>query len=634
MENLIPIINKLQDVFNTVGSTLIDLPQIAVVGCQSSGKSSVLEAFVGRDFLPRGSGIVTRRPLVLQLNHLDDPKAKEYGIFLHDQMRTYTNFDDIQAEIVRETERVAPSGNISPVPIGLKLWSPNVLTLTVVDLPGLVKNAVGDQAATIVEEIHKMVYNFISKPNSLILAVTPANQDLANSDALRIAREVDAAGDRTVGVITKIDLMDAGTDCRDILMNKLYPLKLGYIGVVNRSQQDLNHKTTVEAARRKEREFFDNSRDYSDLADRCGSAYLVTVLNQLLMEHIRTCMPGLRTRVQTLLTEKENELRGYGDNPASSRGTMNAFALDVITKYMDAYQDLMQGHANDDVADLNAMQSLGGARVSRVFLDEYFPAMDKIRGLRGLPDADMFWMMKNHTGITSPVFTPPKALDTILFRAIEQFRKPSLALVDKVVALLFDIHSHVEFFELTRFTSLADSVRGVVDLCIRSCVEPTRQFVNGLVDNERTFVNTTRPDFKGAQVMAPKADDPRSRALPELPAQADPTAISSAYGTGKTLTPHQAEQMRNLIEVGGRYYDIVREQLKDMVPKAIVKFLVDESTQLLRPKMIEAIFNSSDLVDLLHEDPAITKKRIACQQIVDALRKAKEILNEVRSFKV
>ncbi len=67
MENLIPVINKLQDVFNTVGTDAIQLPQIVVVGAQSSGKSSVMEALVGRSILPRGTGIVTRRPLVLQL---------------------------------------------------------------------------------------------------------------------------------------------------------------------------------------------------------------------------------------------------------------------------------------------------------------------------------------------------------------------------------------------------------------------------------------------------------------------------------------------------------------------------------------------------------------------------------------
>jgi replication fork clamp-binding protein CrfC len=309
MEQLIPIVNKLQDVFNTVGSQLIDLPQIAVVGSQSSGKSSVLESFVGRDFLPRGSGIVTRRPLILQLIHLDDPKARERAEFLHRPGVEYTDFQQISAEIVAETDRGTGGGrNISPIPINLKLWSPHVLNLTVVDLPGLVKNAVEGQDPRIVDQIHTMVKGVVSQRSSLILAVTPANDDIANSDSLRLAREVDPMGDRTVGVITKVDLMDSGTDCRAVLQNRIYPLKLGYIGVVNRSQSEIDKRIPVEQARKKEREFFDGSRDYSDIADRCGSTYLVSVLNQLLMEHIRTCMPGLRQRIQGMLAEKEEEL--------------------------------------------------------------------------------------------------------------------------------------------------------------------------------------------------------------------------------------------------------------------------------------------------------------------------------------
>ena len=91
MERLIPIVNLLQDTFATLGSSIsIDLPQIAVVGSQSAGKSSVLENFVGKDFLPRGSGIVTRRPLILQLLNT---KGGEYAEFLHAKGRKFTDFE-------------------------------------------------------------------------------------------------------------------------------------------------------------------------------------------------------------------------------------------------------------------------------------------------------------------------------------------------------------------------------------------------------------------------------------------------------------------------------------------------------------------------------------------------------------
>ena len=100
---------------------------------------------------------------------------------------------------------------ISSIPINLRVYSPHVLNLTLVDLPGITKVAVGDQPKDIEEQIKNMILEFISKDACLILAVSPANSDLANSDALKLAREVDPEGNRTIGVITKLDLMDEGT---------------------------------------------------------------------------------------------------------------------------------------------------------------------------------------------------------------------------------------------------------------------------------------------------------------------------------------------------------------------------------------------------------------------------------------
>jgi dynamin 1-like protein len=125
--------------------------------------------------------------------------------------------------------------------------------------------------------------DYISKPNAVILAVSPANQDIANSDSLKLARSVDPRGLRTIGVLTKLDLMDAGTNALDILTGRTYPLKLGFIGVVNRSQQDINAGLPMEEALRKEEEFFRNHPAYRNLAHRCGTKYLAKSLN-----HVRT----------------------------------------------------------------------------------------------------------------------------------------------------------------------------------------------------------------------------------------------------------------------------------------------------------------------------------------------------------
>ncbi|VEL30192.1 unnamed protein product [Protopolystoma xenopodis] len=223
MGHLIPLVNRLQDAFSSLGVPLnLDLPQIAVVGSQSAGKSSVLENFVGRDFLPRGSGIVTRRPLVLQLIN----SKSEYAEFLHCKGKQFTDFAEVRKEIETETDRITGTNKgISNIPINLRVYSPNVLNLTLIDLPGLTKVPVGDQPPDIESLIRFMLLEFISSESCLILAVSPANSDLANSDALKIAKEVDNQGLRTIGVITKLDLMDQGTDARDILENKLLPLR-------------------------------------------------------------------------------------------------------------------------------------------------------------------------------------------------------------------------------------------------------------------------------------------------------------------------------------------------------------------------------------------------------------------------
>src|SRR6202000_2667795 len=155
-------------------------------------------------------------------------------------------------------------------PINPPIYPPNVLTLTLVDLPGLTKVPVGDQPKDIERQIREMVLKQISKPNSIILAVTAANVDLANSDGLKLAREVDPEGQRTIGVLTKIDIMDEGTDVIDILAGRIIPLRMGYGPVVNRGQRDIENKKAIQYALEAERNFFENHKAYRSKAAYCG----------------------------------------------------------------------------------------------------------------------------------------------------------------------------------------------------------------------------------------------------------------------------------------------------------------------------------------------------------------------------
>lgn len=206
----------------------------------------------------------------------------------------FVDFDAIRKEIEDETDRCTGSNkNISPIPINLRIYSPHVLNLTLIDLPGLTKVAVGDQPVDIEHQIREMILQFIKKETCLILAVTSANQDLATSDALKLAKEVDPDGLRTIGVITKLDLMDDGTDARDILENKLLPLRRGYIGVVNRSQRDIEGKKDIRAAVDAERKFFLGHPGYRHMADKVSALFLSEI--HLSPERLR---PGIIFLIQ------------------------------------------------------------------------------------------------------------------------------------------------------------------------------------------------------------------------------------------------------------------------------------------------------------------------------------------------
>jgi replication fork clamp-binding protein CrfC len=157
-----------------------------------------------------------------------------------------------------------------------------VVNLTLIDLPGLTKVAVEGQPESIVQDIENMVRSYVDKPNCIILAISPANQDIATSDAIKLARDVDPTGERTFGVLTKLDLMDKGTNALDVLEGRSYRLQHPWVGIVNRSQADINKNIDMIIARRKEQEFFASSPEYSHLSSRMGSEYLAKLLSQVL----------------------------------------------------------------------------------------------------------------------------------------------------------------------------------------------------------------------------------------------------------------------------------------------------------------------------------------------------------------
>eukprot|EP00798_Chlamydomonas_sp_ICE-L_P016681 gene16681-22940_t len=391
LDRVVGLVNRLQQICSSLGETALSenavlwnkLTTIVVVGGQSSGKSSVLEAVVGRDFLPRGAGIVTKRPLVLQLVKVDgDPNAAEYGEFVHTAGKKWSDFLQIQQEIEDETERhlakIGGTSTISPDPIYLTVYSPNVPNLTMVDMPGLTKVPIDGQPLSIVQELDDMVRQYIKGDNAIILAVTPANADLATSDALRMAREVDPTCERTIGVLTKVDIMDRGTDCRDVLLGKTLKLRNGWVAVVNRGQADINSKAAISKGPYegcKGHRDIDSSTTTSNMPTHnhhglyewmprvarrlgilqtqsrhtyphttCGHiTYLSEKLSTHLINEIMKNLPSISSYIDQNIAKLERDLKALGGDVNFGRGSMLHLILKLCRKVEEAFMRIVDG---------------------------------------------------------------------------------------------------------------------------------------------------------------------------------------------------------------------------------------------------------------------------------------------------
>ncbi|KAI0285645.1 dynamin protein dnm1 [Russula brevipes] len=492
-EDLIKLVNRLQDTFSNLGGEL-DMPQLAVVGSQSAGKSSVLENIVGRDFLPRGQGIVTRRPLVLQLIHT--PDGEEWGQFLHLDKR-FVDFAEIRREIEQETFRVAGQNKgVSKLPIHLRICSPNVLDLTLVDLPGLTKIPVGDQPSDIEKQIRTLVLDYISKPNCVILAVSAANVDLANSDSLKLARSVDPQGRRTTGILTKLDLMDAGTHALDVLTGRMYPLKLGFIGVVNRSQRDIDADKSMPDALESEIEFFKCHPQYRNISHKNGTKHLAKTLNHVLMGHIRDKLPDMKARLNTLMGQAQQELDTFGDEAIyGDSNQQGGLVLRLMTQFARDFVTSIEGTN----VDISTKELSGGARIYYIFNDVFGNALSGIDSTQSLETQDIRTAIRNSTGPRPSLFVPEVAFDLLVKPQIKLLEAPSLRCVELVYEELVKICHNCTSTELRRFPRLHAQLIETVSELLRERLGPTSSYAQSLIDIQVAYINTNHPHLPQQQ---------------------------------------------------------------------------------------------------------------------------------------
>ncbi|CAL5197887.1 unnamed protein product [Lathyrus oleraceus] len=603
MNSLISLVNRIQRACTLLGDHGADqashslwesLPSVAVVGGQSSGKSSVLESIVGRDFLPRGSGIVTRRPLVLQLHRIEEG-LQEYAEFLHLPKKRFTDFSMVRKEIEDETNRMTGKSNqISPVPIHLSIYSPNVVNLTLVDLPGLTKVAVEGQPESIVQDIENLIHSYVDKPNCLILAITPANQDVATSDAVKVSRQVDPAGERTFGVLTKIDLMDKGTNALDVLEGRSYRLRNPWVGIVNRSQEDINRKVDMIAARQREREFFSTNRDYAHLSSKMGSEYLARLLSKHLESVIRARIPGIASFINRSIDDLEAELAHLGRPVAIDAGAQLYTILELCRAFDRVFKEHLDGGRP------------GGDKIYIVFDYQLPAALRKIPLERHLSQQNVRNVISEADGYQPHLIAPEQGYRRLLESSLNYFKGPAQASVDAVHFVLKELvrKSISETEELKRFPTLRSEIAIAANEALERFREDGKKTTLRLVEMESSYITV---DFfrKLPQEVVDKGGNP---------------APASAEG-------HFQRIGSNVLS----YVGMVSETLRSTIPKAVVHCQVREAKRSLLDHFYAQLGRKEvmQLAQLLDEDSVLMERRQQCAKKLELYKSARDEIDAV-----
>ena len=482
----------------------VKLPRIAVLGSQSAGKSSVLESIVGLDFLPRGDGLVTRRPLELRLNHQPEG-TKPWAEFSQElKGKKFTNFKQVRDTIIELTDKVAGTNtNIVDDPIVLNVYSHTCPDLTLVDLPGITLIPIPGQPENIEQITRSMAERYVCDSRTIILCVVSANADMATQEGLRMARRIDPKGIRTVGVITKIDIMDRGTNAKRMIMNQEIQLRLGFVGVKNRSQEDIQTQISVKAAMEKEMAFFSSHPVYSTMPPGyLGCEVLTTKLTRILFTHIRHSLPDIVNEIREKLKETENELKDLGEPMPSTKGEKTLMVWGMITEFVQSYKNQIAGKFD---SQRRGVQAAGGMAPNREFsagsqikMKFYglYAEFEHFNATQEYSDGAIEKAIAMHEGDSISGFPSVDVLNYLIAPQLDKLRDPALELIQDSYAQLEALASSIVERIFLRVPTLRPELMDIICQILQRERDHTRELVEAVIDSEQNYIFVNDADYK------------------------------------------------------------------------------------------------------------------------------------------
>ena len=611
LRKLINLIDQLRD---CGVNEYIKLPRICSLGTQSSGKSSVLESIVGLDFLPRGDGVVTRRPLELRLCHINS--GEPWAIFEERKGIKFTDFIKVREIIEALTDEVCKSNkNIIDKPIILNVYSPTCPDLTLVDLPGITRVPVGDQPENIEEITKNMAIRYIDDPLTIILCVIAANCDIAISDGLKLAKEIDKSGSRTLGVLTKLDIMDSGTDARKALMNEEIELKLGYVGVKNRSKQDLINKLSMAETSRKEKEFFKSHPVYKNLpAGHLGTDVLINKLTKIYFRIIRENLPNIIKAINERVKTAEEELTGLGQPmPIDDAGKMNLL-WNMINEYCDIFKNVLQGKYNNK--RLNFLEGEGGFKIKILYKKLLEEFTGDYKATARYTDENINFALTIHEGDSIPGFPSVDAFTYLLRPQLEKLKDPIEECFQEVFQYIDFLSGKILEKVFTRFPQAVNDISDLVSNYLIEERDKTKYLLDSVVDMEINYLFTNDYDYlNNFTTFIPKVNKDNKNS----------NNINNEINPQPKIAPKTIfiNEIRNRIEA---YFKLIVRNLRDSIPKIIGNYLVKEIEENMQVKLYNKLYNAKELTDLLNEPENIAERRKELNDIIKVMKNAQKII--------
>ena len=622
LRKLINLIDQLRD---CGVNEYIQLPRICSLGTQSSGKSSVLESIVGLDFLPRGDGVVTRRPLELRLCHINH--GEPWAIFEERKGQKFTDFNKVREMIETLTDEVCKEDkNIVDKPIVLNVYSQTCPDLTLVDLPGVTRVPVGKQPKNIEQITKDMATRYIKDPLTIILCVIAANSDIATSDGLKLAKEIDVGGSRTLGVLTKLDIMDAGTDARKALLNEEIHLKLGYVGVKNRSKQDLVNKIPMGEALKKEKEFFKSHPIYKNMPQGyLGTDVLINKLTKIYFKIIRENLPRIIRAVNDHIKTAEDELASLGQPmPLDDAGKMSLLWT-MLNEYCDIFRNVLRGKF--DNKKLSFLKDEGGYKIKVLYKKLLEEFTGDYKATAGYKDEDIQYALTVHEGDSIPGFPSVDAFIFLLTPQLEKLKEPIEECFQEVYNYIEMLSGKILEKSFQRFPQIINDMGDFINTFLVQVRDKAKYMVDCIVEMEINYLFTNDYDYlNNFTTFVPKNQNPGNHNAGGNRNTNDNNNLNNNQGGYKPPVDAKTifvKEIRNRIEA---YFKLIVRNLRDSIPKCIGNNLVNEIENNMQIELYNKLYKSTEIVSLLNEPEHIAAKRKELVELIKVMKNAQKII--------